>query len=282
MFLNMGLPVLGLLLVNPKTNRYTFHVGADPSPITALERCLTEIYQGRPQDVEARFHPMPVNFNEKSPDLSWRAAYYETTSSGFGQWPSCIFSETDTYSFTGFSNPISYSDANDLAYLVNKVKELGRDLFIRDVSFLDFPAFQIYIPGMSETDFIFEKTDFPNWMDIVRNHRTLLNLRQATDDCVVNLANAISRTAGLTMPVSFEPRRWFLSNVHPELQQLSKDYLLTMLYLRIGSYNEAANYMDMFMQSEFSHNGPRLYYRALHSYLQLRPMTFRRIKSKIC
>ena len=170
--LGLGLPVIGLLLTNQENNKYTFHVGADPSPITALERCLTEIYQGNPRDVEARFHPRrgkSLSSEESDPadkasELDWQAAYYDTTSGGLGKWPESIFGDKATYPFTGFSHPVSTSDTADLAYLLAKIKDLERNLFIRDVSFLGFPAYQVFVPGMSETDFIFDAGDLPNWM----------------------------------------------------------------------------------------------------------------------
>ena len=272
--LGMGLPVVGLLLINQATGKYTFHVGADPSPITALERCLTEIYQGTPQDVEARFHSRracSVSGEEAGggeETLSWQAAYYDTTSGGLGRWPERLFAVNATYPFAGFSYPVSTSDSTDLAYLLGIVKDLELNLFIRDVSFLGFPAYQVYIPGLSETDFLFADTDFPNWMDIVRNQPTLLNLKKGGPESIASLARSISRTEGLVLPVSFQPGRWFLSNVHPDLSKLHRYYLLTVLYIRLADYQSAANSMALFLQTEAAQSGPMLYYRTLYGYLE--------------
>ena len=43
----MGIPAMGVLIKNKENTKYQFHIGVDPSPITALERCLTELFQGR-------------------------------------------------------------------------------------------------------------------------------------------------------------------------------------------------------------------------------------------
>ena len=273
--LGLGLPVIGLLLFNQTNEKYTFHLGADPCPITALERSLTEIFQGSKEDVEAKFHFRKVrntpvekyNNDDGFSDFSMRTSYCDTITGGQGQWPESIFSDNATYPFEGFFHPVSVSDISDLGYLVTIVKNLGGDLFIRDVSFLGFPSYQILIPGMTETDFIFEKTDFPDWMDVVSNQLTLLNLRQADTESITRLANAI-HTIGLTQPKAFEMQHWFLSNVHPELQNLSKDYLLTLLYTRISNYQAAAESMALFLKSEAAQSGPMLYYQTLQSYLQ--------------
>lgn len=47
--LGKGFPVIGLQLTNTSNGTITFRLGADLSPEIALERCFTEIFQGREQ-----------------------------------------------------------------------------------------------------------------------------------------------------------------------------------------------------------------------------------------
>lgn len=274
--LGRGLPVIGLLLIDWFNNKYAFHVGADACPITALERCLTEIYQGNTQEVKGKFHSLHTEkdpfggINENSIDVGISKAYYLTVKSGSGIWPDSILSDTFSYQFNGFAHPISLSDASDLNYLVGKVSELGYDLFIRDVSFLGFPAYQVHIPGMCEVvDFIFEETkpEMRNWMEIARSHRTFLNLKQSDAERIGRLAQTISKTTGAALPTSFEPPKWFLSNAHRSLQKLSHDFLLVLLFSRIEDYRSAAEYMGRYLQSSDSEDGPLLYYRGIYDYL---------------
>jgi len=269
--LGCGLPVVGLLLIDRIANRYTFHVGADPCPITALERCLTEIFQGLPQDVKAKFHPMPGSHitrrSGKDSETARRTAFYGTILAGTGRWADSVLSTAETYPFKGFAHPISVSDADDLAYLVDLVAEMGHDLLIRDVSALGFPAYQVYIPGLSEIDFIFEQAELEDWMGILRNHRTLLNLKQASTQEIANLAKAIAKATALTAP-SARPIPWFLINTHPALQQLSTIFLLTLLFSRIEDYRAAARYMNLFLQNRAGGNaGPPHSYWGIHSHL---------------
>ena len=56
--LGIGLPVIGLLLFNEK-GEHTFHLGADPRAHVALERCLTEIFQGSEEDILAAVEQYP-------------------------------------------------------------------------------------------------------------------------------------------------------------------------------------------------------------------------------
>ena len=50
--LGMGLPVIGLRLTRPDDGATAFRLGADASPVTALERCLTELFQCNEEDLE--------------------------------------------------------------------------------------------------------------------------------------------------------------------------------------------------------------------------------------
>lgn len=265
--LGLGLPVVGLMLKNMEKNSYVFQLGADPSPITALERCLTEIFQGTPEQIANRYTSLS-NHEQPQDAFALRGAYYANIISGWGVWPNSIFADQSSYPFTGFENPESSSDEDDLAYLVEKVRQQNHDLYIRDVSFLGMPTYHVYIPGLSETDFIFEKQDFLSWMEIVRKHRTILNLKSASTENIAQLAEAIQRTAEVIMPTPFEPGLWFVSNTRQELQQLPRDLLLTMLFSRIGDYKSAAASLEQLFGDTHTNELPLPYYRAVHSYLQ--------------
>ena len=54
------------------------------------------------------------------------------------------------------------SDETDLDDMVRALAETGASLFIRDNSYLGFPAYQVFIPGMSEVDFIFDAPEYLN------------------------------------------------------------------------------------------------------------------------
>lgn len=270
------LPVIGLLLENTGSGTYTFHLGADPSPVTALERCLTEIYQGNSEAVAERFKNRQddgtVVFPEET-DKKKRRAYInelcKTIESGFGKWPECIFAESTA--FTGFAHPVSLDDRDDLQYLTDICLRNGRKLFIRDVSWLGFPAYQVYIPGMSEADFIPGMcfSDLGPWMELVRNQRTLINLPNAEKEELVRLAVALHEVQENSLALPFNPEKWYVSNVNFRLQQYDSDLLSIMIYAVAGKYDWAASHMQEYLNSKVSQNGPRLYYKALYEYYRL-------------
>lgn len=153
--LNKKLPVLGLLLKNDE-GEFTFHLGADLRPEIALERCLTEIFQGSRDDIEERFTKTTLEFPSNREEMAlYCRQFCDATIRGTSPWPSAIFENNPTYPFTGISK-CGKNDEEDLRILVNLLKESGYGLFIRDVSYLGFPSYYVYIPKMSELDLIYD------------------------------------------------------------------------------------------------------------------------------
>lgn len=266
--LGKGLPVIGLLAERPD-GKYAFHLGADPSPVTALERCLTELFQGNSKDNEQRYHNRETGHTDEK---YWQRQYYETVECGFGKWPENIFFETPSYEFAGFSQSAGSSDEEDLVYITSLIQEAGYQIFVRDVSFLGIPAYQVYIPGMSETDFIFDFSheDFKVWMKLVRSHRTMLNLTGASAQQRRELAEAVYQAEQMDMPIAFDIRRWFPGNISRNAWIQDGNYALSVIYAAGGFYKEAARCMRDYLDSEASCRGQRLYNQALAVYWENR------------
>ena len=90
--LGLNLPVIGVLLIDINRHKYTFHLGSDPSPITSIERCLTEIYQGgsKLKLCDFYFSKMPFD-NEEFYVNNKHRNYNKTIRNGTGIWPMSIF-----------------------------------------------------------------------------------------------------------------------------------------------------------------------------------------------
>lgn len=151
--LGRGFPVVGLILTNTKNGTTMFRLGADLSQEIALERCLTEIYQGRTEE-DARFLDYPLHSSidiENNSEIRNRE-YQKSLKDGTGYFPKSIFAGTPTYSF---SSPVLYRSGDsktDFRNVLQFLHERGYTLFVRDNSFLHFPAYQIMIPSLSDQD----------------------------------------------------------------------------------------------------------------------------------
>ena len=149
--LGEGLPVVGVVIFMPRSGRYTVRFGASAFWQIALERCLTELFQG----LRAGQEPVSVPLNlERSPEGESRHEHWGRMlkySSG-GQFPSELLqsSAAVSHGLDGFLEPGNHSQKEVLSFLWRIVKQRKLDIFIRDVSFSELNAYQVIIPSMSE------------------------------------------------------------------------------------------------------------------------------------
>lgn len=178
---NKGLPVVALKLIN-ENGEISIHPGADPCPITALERCLTETYQGAESLVtKLRYRAKPIRMPDTSDEDQVNEFYAnlkECFELGAGGYPDNIHNYKRNPGFKEFDHPVSGSDADDLRFMLSVAKKNGFEVFVRDNSYLGFPAFDVFIPGMSDIAF-FRGPKAKNYLEYGKELRTLLSLPTA-------------------------------------------------------------------------------------------------------
>lgn len=137
------LPVIGLLL--EKDNKYHVHFGADPSPITALERCLTETFQGR-EITEIPFYPPLESNSLRTLFENERAEYTDST----GKVPIWLIEGKPSWKFCGFKHWVTLSDEEDMKYYLSIISNLNKKVYIHETGVLGFPTVRVYVPGITE------------------------------------------------------------------------------------------------------------------------------------
>lgn len=148
--LNEGYPVVGLFLTKGKAFR--FNLGAAPDFYIALERCFTEIFQGKNANKLTEFlitkEPLFLQ-NETQVDYWERQLRYSLTQYAGNLKPN-LLENTKTislsevvFSFKGAANK------DTLINLLNLFLSKNKQVYIRDTSFLGFPTFHIFVPGDS-------------------------------------------------------------------------------------------------------------------------------------
>lgn len=196
--LGMGLPVIGLRLTRPDDGATAFRLGADASPITALERCLTELFQCNEEDLEKKFSKKPcLTYSEIQNEREMEKFllnFQSISNTGIGLWPSNMHGNLSD-SFEGFAHPVTEADEDDLRYMSGVAGNLGRNVYIRDNSILGFPSYFVLIPGMSEVDY---SAFAPDRLDQVRARyqfenriEEIINILDADESKIKELGNVI-------------------------------------------------------------------------------------------
>lgn len=238
----MGIPAIGVLVIDRKNMKYLFHIGVDPSPITALERTLTEIYQGR---YELFLKEINVDLQNKllcDVDLKSREMF-KTCTVGNGQFPISLLFGEPTYSFEGFDLDWGQSDENDFVKMIELFNSFSSKVYIRDVSYLGFPAFHIYVPGMSEFRNITSNEDLV-FVDMLKKVQPISrNLEKANVEEIKLLLEFVTKNSQLAY------NNLKFCNTSDFWQKYNEDLVLSLLYYTISEYKNALKHMDLFISN---------------------------------
>ena len=138
-------PVVCVCLIDRKTGRYHSHFGAYPNFEIALQRTLTESFQGRTLEKIAKFD----NFTRVNPaSIDVGNVVNQLVKGTSERTPEFFLNSSEPYScaesFSGTSNQGLLKECIDF------FREQDYDILIRDCSCLGFPAFQVIVPGYSD------------------------------------------------------------------------------------------------------------------------------------
>ena len=153
--LGKGFPVVGLILYH--NGKYRVRLGSDPSPITALERCFTEIFQGFDRIDDNLFVSIEQQEAERksfqgSDTDFWYKHFNMGITNGNCWFPFNTVTKgiAPDYEFNGFEHPVSISNEDDLNYYFDIIRRNNKKLYISDRSSLGFPVYYTFIPTYSE------------------------------------------------------------------------------------------------------------------------------------
>ena len=138
-------PVICLCLINRETGKYHTHFGAHPVFEIALERTLTESFQGRNISEIAEYE----DFCYGKEIISLQYRMHELTKGTAEKMPQFFLKNSNVpynsnVGFAGRDNKELFKEC--IAF----IEEQGYDLLIRDCSCMGFPTYQVIVPGFSE------------------------------------------------------------------------------------------------------------------------------------
>lgn len=261
--LGKGYPVVALALFLPGGER-ALHLGASASREIALERCLTELYQGNAQAVSRRFH-RPGALNERDGKAAaW--AYMAMVTDGSGPFPDRVFDGTPSYP-PHDAGELFGSDAKALSAYVDFVRERGSAVYVRDYSRLGFPVYRVYVPGASETflHFPLSRAEFAAWVKLRQASKIVYNLPGASRESLEMLADAITGLKQARIPVFRAPLERLADRSTPGIGA-HEGAFEALLMGAVGRYEEAAKAMDAFLATDDAARTPLRLYKAYRDF----------------
>ena len=142
--LGIGLPVVGALLADKASKSACIRFGAHPRFETALERTVTELYQG----VGPKENPVTTAAGFEYEDvISGERNWFNALKSGRGKVSYRFYQDIPTWEYREWAEaPVTTE--GQYGYLLGLCEKLGFDLYIRDCSFYGFDVFHVFSPQM--------------------------------------------------------------------------------------------------------------------------------------
>lgn len=144
-------PVAGMLLTDP-AGRKVLRLGSDLDASIALQRCITEAFQGMNEAVDASFTDYSDAGSAVNDDSEMKRQYARSLRNGTGRYPDIVVGDTPACGFTPWRWRRSGDSAADLQGECGRLSRVGLHLLVRDNSFLGFCTCHVIVPGLSELD----------------------------------------------------------------------------------------------------------------------------------
>jgi len=268
--LGMGLPVAGVVLVSPTAHRFTLKLGADPNLDIALERCLTELYQGRASRGASVVNSLSVAPAPAAPTVGgWHEnVQFNTMQDVF---PLLYGAEVDPSHPFGWPVDRPCTDQFErYRSAMAPVDRHGYPVYIRDVSFLGFPSFWVVVPGLSEIYALEEE----RWATLIKPRsrvewmRDLANLDdRGIDRLIDDMRGYLEINATVRDPRMHHYLGVNYFAIPSELSTTSVPMVLSMLLFKRGRIEEAHQTVSRHAESLGSATPP--FVRASREFLAL-------------
>lgn len=254
-------PVMCVTLMNPRTGGVFASFGAHPSFEVALERSLTELLQGRSfeglNDVpKPTFNSMavtePENFVEHFIDstgvISWR-----------------FFSSKHDYDFCEWD--FSGTSEEEAKGLFAILEAMGKEVYIAEFTELGASACRMLVPDYSEVypvdDLIWDNTN-----KALLYREDILNLHSLSTKALVKLVNRLEESQ-LDNHTDIRTLIGIVFDENTVWGKLTIIELKIMIYLALGSHEDAIELVGEFLQFNDNTVQRGLFYQAVSAVLEV-------------
>ncbi len=261
-------PVVALVIIRKNTGTYGVKLGCHPIISIAMERTLTEATQGQSIMSYASMN----NLDFHNTNVSENFNIENSMKVGIAQYPYEFLCGKPDFEYFRYDQPSLLTNADILNRWLKEIMDDGNDILIRDVSNLDFPAYHIIIPSLSEMREISD--DFNRKMNTRVAASWLLNNRKNIN------RNNCKYILGAIHKFAFDiqennVKEYFHIETSEELPGSecgSESWVLCSLcYATIGNYKLADLYMNKVIRLAIEKKSEKMIqYLAMHYYFSLR------------
>ncbi|KVX02120.1 OsmC domain/YcaO domain-containing protein [Shewanella frigidimarina] len=254
-------PVMCVTLMNPRTGGVFASFGAHPSFEVALERSLTELLQGRSfeglNDV-----PKPT-FNSMAVTEPENFVEHFIDSTGVISWH--FFSSKFDYEFCEWD--FSGTSEEEASGLFGILEAMGKEVYIAEFTDLGASACRILVPEYSEVypvdDLIWDNTN-----KSLNYREDILNLHSLSTKALGKLVNRLEESQ-LDNHTDIRTLIGIVFDENTVWGQLTIIELKILIYLALGSHEDAIELVGEFLQFNDNTVQRGLFYQAVNAVLEV-------------
>lgn len=255
-------PVMCVTLMNPKNGGVFASFGAHPKFEVALERSLTELLQGR--SFEGFNVIAPPTFNQSAITEHNNIIDHFIDSTGVISWK--FFSEKHDFDFVHW-NFAGSSTEEEYNFLMDILNQLEKEVYIADFEELGVKACRILVPDYSE---IYQVDDliWDNHNKALNFREDILNLHSLDNKALTKLVKKLDESE-LDNYTKITELIGVAIDENTVWGQLDIGELKCLCLLALKKFEDAKEYVEMFMN--FNDNSPerRRFYQALNALLDI-------------
>lgn len=240
--LGIGLPVAAAVCIDSFTGKYFVKFGAHPVFSIVIERTLTEMLQGQNMDeIKGMAH---LGLRLKSCDEDENI--YGIFINGIGNYPAKFFSNKPDYGFMRYQKNDDKNNDELLCDMLKYIDKKGWDIYIRDVSFLGFPACQILIPGISEVEYIDSFLSIERYLYYLDLKNQVKTVNDMNEQELRELAKMLSDDMMLK---SAPPQEWLNLVGNAPWIFNSTIFIVCAIYILLDDYMACAGLLNDYIDS---------------------------------
>lgn len=273
--INKKIPSVGLILFDVINNKYFVKVGVHPVIEIAVERCLTELMQGK----NLKSYQGMTEIGYKKSDVLNTNNIIGIFVDGHGMYPYELFIDNSSYEASLTSRNFS-SNKEMKEYLINLCNNLGFKIFINDVSSSVINAYHIIVPGISELMEINDTNYINRILDFRKLNYYILNIKNLSKQQIQNTLH-ILETYNVKNTLSIDKLLIYLNLKRGNFySQITVQQLKFMLYMSINNFQKSLENIKKYNDSIDNKNNSLKYqyYKCIEFFIELKLNNYNPIK----
>ena len=220
-------PVTAISLINPDNGTLFVSFGAHPILEVSLERTMTELMQGRTLENLDAFEVPTFDMSVIADSFNLESHFIDSNGRlGFGFLSSAKSFEFASWQYDGDGSEAEYG------YLSDIIRSMGKEIYLREYTYLGFYSCQMIVPGVSEVypieDMIYNNKNSAKWI-----RKMVLNFGEFDPEEILNAVEALEESLdiGKYIGVIFE-------------NNFTVRELKAQMYLLLGDDEEALELLE--------------------------------------